>query len=274
MADRRLDRAARIAALPALALIVMVLVLPVTMLIGPGLAAPRAVPGQMVALAGTVAISAIAAALATIAALAVAAACRTAGRRTQDLVMTVSAIPLSLSALVTAFAFILLFGRSGTVTLTLAALGCDPRGMTALFYGPAGLVLVYLHMLAPRALTTLMPVVSGLDLACFHVARSLGAGRIRAARDALWPQVAPACLAAWTLCFAVSVGSYAAALVLLGTGAPLLSVLLVAQLGDGATDTAASGQIAAVLVALCGVAAWAAAVMGARHRVSMRGRPG
>jgi putative spermidine/putrescine transport system permease protein len=251
MADRRMRRLACIAVLPAAMLTLVVLVLPVAMLLGSGMMQGPRMPGLATALTATLVISTASAALATLFALAVAVACRSAGGRAQGLVMTLSAVPLSLSALVTAFAFILLFGRSGAVTLLLAAIGGDARPVTTLVYGQAGLTLIYLHMLTPRALATLMPVVGELDMTVFQAARSLGAGPLRAARDALWPQIAPACVSAWSLCFAVGAGSYAAALVLLGTGVPLLPVLLVAQLGDSATDTAALGRIAAGIVALC-----------------------
>lgn len=258
MIDPDLARLARIAMLPALLLILGVLILPTAMLLAAGLALPWDGSGIGRALGGSLVISMVAAALATAIAIGVAAACRHAGRRVRDIVMTLSAVPLSLSVLITAFAFILLFGRSGTITLLLVSMGVDTRAMTAAFYGPPGLVLIYLHMLTPRALSIVMPVVSGLDMTVFQVARALGAGPLRAARDTLWPQVARACASAWSLCFAVAVGSYAAALVLLGTKAPLLSVLLVAKLGDNATDSGASGQIAMVIVGLCLAGAFAA----------------
>jgi len=240
-------------AIPAFLLLVGGFVLPVGLLLSTALSDPSTIAVHAIAsaTAGTIGISAASALLATLTGLAVAAAAGRVGERMRGWVLTASALPLSLSSLATAFAFVLLFGRSGTATLWLADAGFDPRRLAALFYGPAGLILVYTYILTPRALLSIAPVVMELDMAVFRAARSLGAGPMRAAWDALVPQVAPAFIAALSLCFAVAAGSYAAAFIILGTKAPLLAVLLVAQLGDSATNLGGAALIAVCLVALC-----------------------
>ncbi|MGX1096010.1 ABC transporter permease [Amorphus sp. MBR-141] len=169
-------------------------------------------------------------------------------RRT--VLLTVIAVPLSFSGLVVAYGFILVFGRSGFVTMLLAELGADPAVVGGLIYTPAGLAIAYCYYLIPRAVLVIFPVVANFETEQLHAARALGASPLRAFRDILLPQVAPACLVAFALCAAVALGAYGTALALSGTQIAILPMVLYSKISDSGADLPAAAAMSLVLIAL------------------------
>jgi len=86
-------------------------------------------------------------------------------------------LPLIFSGLIVAYGFILLLGRAGFITLSLASLGVDPAWFGRFVYTPQGLVLVYAYFLVPRVVLLMLPVVQGLDRRQLVMAESFGASR-------------------------------------------------------------------------------------------------
>ncbi len=116
-----------------------------------------------------------------------------------------------------AYGFILVFGRSGFVTLLLARLGADPAVVGGFIFTPVGLGLAYSYYLIPRVVLVMLPVLTNFDRSQIAAARSLGATGFTAHLDILVPQVMPALITAFCLTSAVAIGAYGTALALVGT---------------------------------------------------------
>ena len=116
------------------------------------------------ALAGTLSIG-ITASLASVAVgLCVALHLSTLRERSRALVLLVISLPLTFSGLIVAYGFILLIGRSGFVTLSIAGLtGADPAIIGSFLFTPAGVALAYCYYLVPRAVLILLPAILNFD---------------------------------------------------------------------------------------------------------------
>ncbi|GGF70770.1 ABC transporter permease [Azorhizobium oxalatiphilum] len=160
-------------------------------------------------------------------------------------------LPLTFSGLVIAYGFILVFGRSGFVTLLLAKLGADPAVVGGFIFSPVGLGLAYSYYLIPRVVLVMLPVLSNFDRSQIAAARSLGAGNITAHLDVLVPQVMPALITAFCLTSAVAIGAYGTALALVGTQVNILPLVLYSKISDAGSDFPAAAAISLLLMGLC-----------------------
>ena len=160
-------------------------------------------------------------------------------------------LPLTFSGLIVAYGFILAFGRSGFVTLSLSHLGGDPATFSGFLYSPAGLAFAYSYYLIPRVVLILLPVFVNFDRAQIAAAESLGATRMRAVFDVLVPQVLPSAVAAYCLVAAVAIGAYGTALALVGTQVNILPLILYSRISDTGADFPSAAALSVVLLALC-----------------------
>lgn len=160
-------------------------------------------------------------------------------------------LPLTFSGLIVAYGFILAFGRSGFVTLSLAELGADPATFSGFLYSPLGLAFAYSYYLIPRVVLILMPVLVNFDRAQIAAAESLGASPIRAVLDVLVPQVLPSAVSAYCLVAAVAIGAYGTALALVGTQVNILPLILYSRISDSGSDFPSAAALSVVLLALC-----------------------
>lgn len=181
---------------------------------------------------------------------------------------TLFAISLSLtfSGLVIAYGFILVFGRSGFVTLLLARLGADPAVVGGFIFSPLGLGLAYSYYLIPRVVLVMLPVLINFDRAQIAAARSLGASAVTAYWDILVPQVMPALLTAFCLTAAVAIGAYGTALALVGTQVNILPLVLYSKISDAGSDFPAAAAISILLMGLCCVVVGLAELLGRAGR--------
>ncbi|UYG00627.1 ABC transporter permease [Halomonas sp. GD1P12] len=159
-------------------------------------------------------------------------------------------LPLIFSGLIVAYGFILLLGRAGFVTLSLASLGVDPAWFGRFVYTPQGLVFVYAYFLIPRVVLLMLPVVQGLDRRQLVMAQSFGASSFQRIRDVYLPALAPAMVSSWSLCAAVAFGAYGTALALTGSQINLLPLLLYSNISDAGSDMGSVALLA--LVMMCG----------------------
>jgi putative spermidine/putrescine transport system permease protein len=160
-------------------------------------------------------------------------------------------LPLTFSGLIIAYGFILVFGRSGFVTLILARFGADPAVVGGLIFSPLGLGFAYCYYLIPRVVLVMLPVLLNFDSGQLLAAESLGAGRFRVVREILLPQVAPSLVSAFCLCAAVAIGAYGTALALAGTQVNILPLVLYSRISENGTDLPAAAATAILLMAIC-----------------------
>ncbi len=160
-------------------------------------------------------------------------------------------VPLAFSGLVIAYGFILAFGRSGFVTLTLASLGADPVRVGALIYTAPGLIAAYAYYLIPRVALMVYPAIANLDRRPIEAALTLGATPLRALLDVALRELWPTLAAAWCLVTAIAMGTYGTALALAGTQINILPLLMFLKMSDGQTDFPQAAALSLVLMAVC-----------------------
>jgi putative spermidine/putrescine transport system permease protein len=120
-------------------------------------------------------------------------------------------LPLSFPGVIIGFFVILLGGRQGLVADVSDAL----IGERITFaYGLLGLFLAYLYFSLPRAIATYAAAAEAMNVQLEEAARSLGASRLRVARDVWMPELAPTTLACGAILFATSMGAFGTAFTL------------------------------------------------------------
>lgn len=174
------------------------------------------------------------------------------GERTRTALLFLIALPLTFSGLIVAYGFILVFGRSGFLTLLLAETGLvDPASFSGFIYSPYGLAIAYCYYLIPRVVMLLLPVLVNFDRAQLLAAESLGAGRLRALAGVLLPQVLPTAANAFCLVAAVAIGAYGTALALVGTQVNILPLLLYSKISETGSDFPLAAALSVVLLSVC-----------------------
>ncbi|MGQ9368398.1 ABC transporter permease [Azospirillum sp. ST 5-10] len=190
------------------------------------------------------------------------------GARLRTALLFAVSLPLTFSGLIVAYGFILVFGRSGFVTLLLAELGADPAVVGGVIFSPLGLGFAYCYYLIPRVVLVVLPVVLNFDRTQLAAAQSLGASSRRAHWDVLVPQVAPSLLAAFCLCSAVAIGAYGTALALVGTQVNILPLVLYSKISETGSDFPAAAAASVVLMAVCCVVMALAELFAGRRRLT------
>lgn len=131
--------------------------------------------------------------------------------RGKRLLLSLLTLPLSFPGVIVGFFVILLGGRQGLVADISDAL----TGNRITFaYGLLGLFLAYLYFSLPRAIATYAAAAESMNLQLEEAARSLGASRLRVARDVWLPELAPTTLACGAILFATSMGAFGTAFTL------------------------------------------------------------
>ena len=216
------------------------------------------------ALGGTLSIGVTAALLSVLTGLCVALYLANLGARRRALILLIISLPLTFSGLIVAYGFILLMGRSGFLTLSLAGLtGADPALIGSFLFTPAGVALAYCYYLVPRAVLILLPAILNFDTGEVMAARSLGANPFHATCEILLPQIAPSIATALSMTAAVAMGAYGTALALVGTQFNILPLLLYSKISETGTDLPVAAAMSIVLMALCCLLLGAAEVLNA-----------
>jgi len=97
------------------------------------------------------------------------------GPRAQDLLLSLTSIPLVFSGLVVGFSFIVILGSSGFITLILKKLfNINPVEFSAFLFTWKGLVIAYLYFLIPRMILTMTAAWASFDWNLLDAAFELG----------------------------------------------------------------------------------------------------
>jgi len=143
---------------------------------------------------------------------------------------------------------IMLAGRLGVFASISLALGGD---RLVFAYSMVGLFMGYLYFSTPRVLLTVMGVAEKLDGRLIEAARSLGAGPWAVQRDIVLPALAPAFVAAGSICFATAMGAFGTAFTL-ATRIDVLPMVIYQEFTESANIA-----MAAALSVMLGLVAWA-----------------
>ncbi|GAB1400331.1 ABC transporter permease [Aminivibrio sp.] len=170
------------------------------------------------------------------------------GGRTKSFLLALTAVPLTFSGLVVGFAFIVLLGTSGFLTLILKKLfGINPLEFSSFLFTWRGLVIAYLYFLIPRMILTMTAAWSNANWSLAEAAVSLGAGPLTVLRRVIIPMLAPAILAGSSLLFAVSMGAFGTAFALTGIAVKILPLVIYTHVSELSADIAKADALAIIL---------------------------
>lgn len=120
-----------------------------------------------------------------------------------------------------AFAFIILMGANGVLTLALQRLGIIEDFN---LYSKAGLIIIYTWFQIPLGVLLLFPALAGLRTEWQEAASLLGAGRLAYWRHIGLPVLWPALLGTLTILIANAMGAYATVYALVNTSYNLMTI--------------------------------------------------
>ena len=164
--------------------------------------------------------------------------------------LALAALPLVLPSFVSAYALVLLFGRSGLVTGVLQSLGIPFDSI----YGSKGIVAVYTLTLYPYVALPLIAAFKSIDVSVEEAAQNLGASPLRVLRTITLPLVVPSILAGGLLVFIEGLENFGVPFVL-AEDRPILSVEAYKLFVGETTDNPASAGVLGVLLVVCTIVA-------------------
>jgi putative spermidine/putrescine transport system permease protein len=168
-------------------------------------------------------------ALGLVIALAGAASLRRVPGRVQNAVVSFTTMTSNLAGVPLAFAFVILVGTNGVLTLLLRQ-GMAIDGFN--LYSRSGLTLIYTYFQIPLGVLLLYPALDALDDDWRHAASLLGARHWQYGWHVALPVIAPAVCGTFILLFANAMGAYASAYALT-TGNFNLVTVRIASLVSG-----------------------------------------
>jgi iron(III) transport system permease protein len=164
--------------------------------------------------------------------------------------LALAALPLVLPSFVSAYALVLLFGRSGIVTGVLQSLGIPFDSL----YGAKGIIAVYALTLYPYVALPVIAAFKSVDVSVEEAAQNLGASRARVLRTVTLPLVLPSILSGGLLVFIEALENFGVPFVL-AEDRPILSVEAYKLFVGETTDNPASAGVLGVLLVVCTVIA-------------------
>lgn len=129
------------------------------------------------------------------------------GPRLRGLIIFLTLLPMLTSNVVRTFAWIVILGRQGPISQTLAQIGVFPAPRSLLFNETA-VVVVLSQIELPLLVLPIIAVMSRADRSLVAAAETLGAGPWRILATVILPIATPGILAGWVLVFASATTSY------------------------------------------------------------------
>lgn len=126
-----------------------------------------------------------------------------------------------------AFAFIVILGSTGIITLLLAEIGIDLYPEFRI-YSISGLTIAYLYFQIPLMVLLIIPSLLGLKKEWHEAALNLGASSTQYWMRVALPILLPSLLSSFLLLFANSFGAYATAWTLTGSDVDLITIRIAA----------------------------------------------
>ncbi len=173
--------------------------------------------------------------------------------RWRNLLLSLYALPMTLSGLVVAFAFIVLLGRNGVLNLLIRrAFGLPPTVYFNLYDWP-GIVMVYAFFQVPLMTLSMAAVFENLDPNLIEAARNLGARPWQVWRHVVIPVLLPGFLAGMSIQFAGMMGAFGTVLALVGMAKNLLSLQIYSHASESTYNLPQAGALAIVLITLIAI---------------------
>ena len=167
-------------------------------------------------------------------------------------------LPQWISALVRAFAWVVLLRREGIVNMMLQGLGLA-HAPVALVWNDVGVTIGMVHYMLPYAVLPLYANMRDIDRRCITAARGLGASRLQAFRRIFLPLSLPGIVAATALVLVYSLGFFIIPAIL-GGGKTLMIAeyvwLQISELLNWGRGTMLAVVLLATVFALLGTVTW------------------
>jgi iron(III) transport system permease protein len=189
----------------------------------------------------------------------------------KPVLLALAALPLVLPSFVSAYALVLLFGRSGVVTGVLQSLGIPFDSI----YGAKGIIVVYTLTLYPYVVLPVTAAFKSIDPSVEEAAQNLGASPGRTLRTVTLPLVLPSILAGALLVFIEGLENFGVPFVL-AEDQTILSVEAYKLFVGETTDNPASAGVLGVLLVVCTIIALMiqrAMLSRRRYATGARGAP-
>ncbi len=159
-------------------------------------------------------------------------------------ILALASLPLILPSFVSAYALVLLLGRSGIVTQWLQAHGV---GFTSI-YGPGGIVAVYVLTLYPYVLLPTIAAFKAVDVSMEEAAQNLGSSPARTVWTVTLPIVMPAILAGGLLVLIETLENFGVPFVL-AEDMPIFAVeAFKLFIGETAPNPSSAGVLGVLLI--------------------------
>lgn len=147
----------------------------------------------------------------------------------KPLIGLLSVLPIITPPFVIGLALILLFGRSGAVTIFVADLLHIPR--TRWIYGVTGITVAQVLAFTPISFLVMIGVLQGVAPSLEEAAETLRAGRWRTFRTITWPLIRPGLANAFLIAFIESMADFANPLMIGGNFTVLSTDIFFAVVG-------------------------------------------
>lgn len=167
--------------------------------------------------------------------------------RLQRAVMAFSNMVSNFSGVPLAFAFIIILGSNGCITLALGHLGVPLPSL----YSRWGVTALYAYFQIPLGILLICPALEALDDDWRDAAMLLGAGPLAYIRRIVIPVLTPACLNTFIMLFANAIGAFATVYALTTGNFNVLTIRIASLVsGDIFLEPNLAAALAVCLVAL------------------------
>ena len=168
--------------------------------------------------------------------------------RWKNLLITLNTLPLTISAVVTAYGFLVVFGDSGVLNGFLMFIFNAKISSFFNLLSIGGLILVYQFFQIPLMTIIVASATSSLDPHIEEAGRSLGANKIQIMFRIIIPHLLPAIIAGLSLLFINAFGAYATAFALVEANMNLVTLKIVAQFSDVGYDPGVANALSLMVV--------------------------
>lgn len=170
--------------------------------------------------------------------------------RKRNFLLSLYSLPLTLSGLVVAFAFIVLLGRNGVLNLIIQRVFSLPKDFYIDVYSWYGLVIVYAFYQIPLMTLTMSAVFENLDRSLIEAAKNLGASTWQVWRYIIIPVLAPGFIAGMSIQFAGMLGAFGTVLALVGGAKNLLSIQVYYHTSESTYNLPQAAALSVILISL------------------------
>lgn len=179
------------------------------------------------------------------------------------LIWTAILTPLWMGVIVKNYAFTILLGRGGPLSVISAwLLGAEG---VSLMYSQTAVVMGVFYSMLPYAALPLYVTFRSIDLDLLAAAENLGASRLQALASVLLPLARPGLVATGIIVFVISIGFYVTPVLLGGAKSPYLPSLIEQDLFQFYDETAARIAAAILLILAMAIVGLAMKLLGARQ---------